>query len=158
MAENQATANVHMVRFKSRKDMERDIPRERWGWWIDVSAGQRMVLRDATPADVARCILRDGDTRGPDDFFCELPANGSLVSREAVESLHTVAVPVAVPQPAAVVAVPEGWKLVPTKPTQKMLDAAWNECTEGDYAVYREVYESMLAAAEAPNAERKKDA
>lgn len=97
-----ATLNIHHVKLKSRKEMERTIPRERWGWWVDVSAGQRLVLRDATAADLARCNLRKGDTRGPADFLCELPADGSLVSLEAIEHRHTVAVPVtAAPAPSA---------------------------------------------------------
>lgn len=81
--------NIHHVKLKSRKEMARTIPRDRLGWWHDVSPGERMVLRDATAADLARCNLREGDTRGPADFLCELPADGSLVSLEAIEFRRT---------------------------------------------------------------------
>lgn len=81
---------IYTARLKSRQQMERDIPRERLGWWHDVCAGQRLVLRDATPADLARCSLRKGDTRGPEEFLCELPVDGSLVSKEAIVGMDTV--------------------------------------------------------------------
>lgn len=87
------TVNIHHVKLKTRKEMEATIPRERWGWWIDVSAGQRMVLRDATAEDLARCVRLDGDARKPSDFLCELPANGALVSMDAIKHRSTIAVP-----------------------------------------------------------------
>ena len=48
-----AIVNIHQVTLKSRKEMERTIPRERLGWWHDVCPGQHMTLRDATSADLA---------------------------------------------------------------------------------------------------------
>lgn len=87
--------NIHTVRLKSREEMGRTIPRELWGWWHDVCPGQSMVLRDATAADLARCRLPEGDTRGPADFLCELPDDGSLVSREAIEFCSSTAIPAA---------------------------------------------------------------
>jgi len=90
-----AAVNIHRVKLKSRREMERTIPSERMGWWRDVSPGQQMVLRDATAADLARCILREGDTRGPEHFLCELEPDGALVSREAIEHCRTIAMPVA---------------------------------------------------------------
>jgi hypothetical protein len=88
------TINIHQVKLKTRKEMERTIPRERWGWWIDVCPGERLVLRDATAADLARCIRNPGDKRIPADFLCELPETGSLISVDAIEHRHTIAVPI----------------------------------------------------------------
>ncbi len=88
------TMNIHQVKLKTRKQMERTIPRERLGWWHDVCPGERMVLRDATAADLVRCIRKEGDTRGPESFLCELPANGSLISLDAIATRYTVAVPI----------------------------------------------------------------
>jgi hypothetical protein len=96
-----SVVNIHQVKLKSRKEMDRTIPRERMGWWRDVSPSERMVLRDATVADLARCHLRDGDTRSPEDFLCELPADGSLVSREALEFCRTTVIHAAPVAPAA---------------------------------------------------------
>ncbi|MDF3858124.1 hypothetical protein P3W70_07195 [Achromobacter denitrificans] len=89
-----AAVKIHRVKLKSRREMERTIPSERMGWWRDVSPGQQMVLRDATAADLERCILREGDTRGPEHFLCELEPGGALVSREAIEHCRTIVMPV----------------------------------------------------------------
>lgn len=77
--------NKFKCKLKSRKQMEKDIPRERWGWWIDVCPNQVLVLRRATPSDLRRCSLANDDNRNPGDFFCELGEHGSLVSKEAVD-------------------------------------------------------------------------
>lgn len=90
-----ATVNIHRIKLKSRREMDRTIPSERMGWWRDVSPGRHMVLRDATAADLNRCILREGDTRGPKHFLCELEPDGALVSREAIEHCRTIVMPVA---------------------------------------------------------------
>ncbi len=61
--------NIHCVKLKSRKKMEATIPKKRLGWWHDVCLGERMVLRDATDSDIARCSRKTSDTRGPEHFF-----------------------------------------------------------------------------------------
>lgn len=78
-------------KLKSRKQMEADIPRERWGWWIDICPGKTLVLRRATASDLRRCSLQKGDTRNPGAFFCELSDHGSLVSKEAIEYVQVSA-------------------------------------------------------------------
>ena len=88
------SVNIHQVKLKNRREMERTIPRGQLGWWHDVCPGQRLTPRDATAADVARCMLREGTSRNPADYFCELPANGSLVSKLAIAHITTYAVPV----------------------------------------------------------------
>ncbi len=142
-AREPVTVNIHMVKIKTRREIEKTIPRERWGWWKDVSAGQHLVLRDATAADLARCCKREGDMRGPDEFLCELPANGSLVSREALEFCRTVPV-YAAPQPAA---LPEGWKIVPEFPTPGILAAIYRNERDSKRA-----WRDALAAAPQPSA------
>ena len=84
--------NVHHVKLKSRKEMEQTIPRERLGWWHDVCPGENLVLRDATVSDLARCNLRHGADRRPENYLCELPESGSLVHRDAIKHCRTVAI------------------------------------------------------------------
>ncbi|HBO82073.1 hypothetical protein [Cupriavidus sp. UBA2534] len=91
-----ATANIHQVKLKTRKEMERTIPREKLGWWHDVCPGQRLTLRDATEADIARCMMRKGSSLDPADYLCELGEDGSLVNKLAIDSMHTYAVPAAI--------------------------------------------------------------
>ncbi len=76
---------TYKCKLKSRKQMEADIPRDRWGWWIDISPGKTLELRKATESDLARCPLEKNDDRTAKDFLCELGNHGSLVSKEAVE-------------------------------------------------------------------------
>lgn len=78
---------VYLAKLKSRTEMERTIPRNDLGWWHDVSPGGTLVLRNATEADLARCTLREGTSRNPDDYLCETCEKGSLVNRKAVEWL-----------------------------------------------------------------------
>lgn len=59
-----------------------------WGWWVDICPGATLTLRDATPADIERCALREDSSRNPADWFCEASAKGSLVSKRAVAKLH----------------------------------------------------------------------
>ena len=78
---------IYTAKLKTRKQMERDIPRNELGWWHDVCPGQTLELRDATEADLARCHLREGTSKDPADYLCETFENGSLVSRKAVAVL-----------------------------------------------------------------------
>jgi hypothetical protein len=79
---------AYTAKLKTRKQMERDIPRERLGWWHDVCAGQTLRnLRDATESDLQRCFLRDGSSKNPADYLCENFDGGCLVSHEAVATL-----------------------------------------------------------------------
>ncbi|PVX86439.1 hypothetical protein [Paraburkholderia unamae] len=89
-----STVNIHQVKLKTRKEMERTIPRERLGWWHDVCPGGRLTLRDATEADLNRCHLREGSSRNPADYLCELPKDGSLVFKAAIAHMATYQVPV----------------------------------------------------------------
>lgn len=58
-----------------------------WGWWADVSPGQSMVLREATPEDLDRCLGSFSAGESPADWLCELGARGAIVHRTAVVSL-----------------------------------------------------------------------
>jgi hypothetical protein len=84
--------NVHHVKLKSRSEMEKTIPRERLGWWHDVCPGDNLVMRDATASDLARCSLKSGADRKPENYLCELPENGSLVHRDAIKNCRTIAI------------------------------------------------------------------
>ena len=75
----------HKCKLKSRNAIEKEIPRERWGWWADICPGRTLELREATDADLARCSLAEGDKRPASDFMCEIGKHGSLVSKEAIE-------------------------------------------------------------------------
>lgn len=78
---------TYTAKLKQRRRIDREIPRQLQGWWADVCPGQTLQLRDATAEDLARCILKEGSSRDPGDYLCELPSNGSLVSRIAVARL-----------------------------------------------------------------------
>lgn len=86
-----ADAKIYRAKLKTRREMERDIPRNELGWWHDVCPGQTLKLRDATEADLARCFLREGTSRNPADYLCETFEGGCLVSRRAVKVLTPVA-------------------------------------------------------------------
>lgn len=80
---------TYTAKLKTRKQMDAEIPRERQGWWRDVCPGQTLPnLREATTADLARCIVNEGRSRNPADYLCENIENGWLVSREAVATLR----------------------------------------------------------------------
>ncbi len=80
---------TYTAKLKTRKQMDLEIPRERQGWWRDCCPGKTLPnLRDATAADVARCIINEGRSRNPADYLCENIEHGRLVSREAVASLR----------------------------------------------------------------------
>ena len=72
--------------------MEETIPREQWGWWIDVCPGKTLKLRDATDQDIGRCILNEKSSRDPSDYFCELSSHGALVNKMAAQSITELAV------------------------------------------------------------------
>jgi hypothetical protein len=93
------TIRIYDAKLKSRREIDKTIPRERQGWWADVCPGQRLILRDATEADLARCFLRGGPSPDPSDYLCELPADGALVSRLAIDRMRIVDVPVVEPAP-----------------------------------------------------------
>jgi hypothetical protein len=78
---------TYTARIKQRRRINREIPRQQQGWWADISAGNTLQLRDATAADVSRCFIRDGQSRDPASYLCELPEDGSLVDRIAVARL-----------------------------------------------------------------------
>jgi hypothetical protein len=82
---------IYLAKLKTRKEMERDIPRHDLGWWHDVCPGQTLELRDATAADLARCSLRDRASKDPADYLCETFETGSLVHRKAVAVLTPLA-------------------------------------------------------------------
>ena len=49
--------------------------------------------------------------------------------------------------------VPDGWQLVPKKPTEEMLNAGWKKSIKSDYNIAGNVYENMLDAAPTPGKE-----
>ena len=79
---------IYKCRIKQRRRIEREIPRERQGWWADICPGKTLLLRDATESDIARCFLTPGSSVNPEDYLCELPDNGSLVSRIALSKIE----------------------------------------------------------------------
>ena len=74
--------------LKSREQMDREISRDRQGWWHDRYHGKTLSnLRDATAADLARCIVNEVGSRNPADYLCENIEHGWLVRRDAVAVL-----------------------------------------------------------------------
>lgn len=79
---------VYRCKIKSRKQIDREIPRELQGWWADVAAGQKLLLRRAVQSDLDRCTLGGKRSRNPADYMCETHTNGSLVSKVALEYMN----------------------------------------------------------------------
>lgn len=79
---------VYRCKIKSRKQIDREIPREQQGWWADVAAGQKLLLRQAVQSDLDRCTLGGKRSRNPADYMCETHTNGSLVSKVALEYMN----------------------------------------------------------------------
>lgn len=76
---------VYRCKIKSRKQIDREIPREQQGWWADVAAGQKLLLRQAVQSDLDRCTIGEKRSRNPADYMCETHTGGSLVSKVALE-------------------------------------------------------------------------
>jgi hypothetical protein len=81
---------VYLAKLKSRKEMERTIPRNELGWWHDVCPGDSLILRDATAADFKGIMLNEGVSTDPANFLCETCERPALVSRKAVEWLSII--------------------------------------------------------------------
>lgn len=79
---------VYRCKIKSRKQIDREIPREQQGWWADVAAGQKLLLRQAVQSDLDRCTLGGKRSRNPADYMCETHTGGSLVSKVALEYMN----------------------------------------------------------------------
>jgi hypothetical protein len=91
MSQVDTSVQTYSAKLRTRKDLESQRDTEgytdAWGWWADVCPGSTLKLRDATDADINRCNIREGGSRNPADWLCELGARGSLVSRKAVALL-----------------------------------------------------------------------
>ena len=83
-----ALYQVYRCKIKSRKQIDKEIPRELQGWWADVAAGQKLLLRQAVQSDLDRCTLGGKRSKDPDDYMCETQTNGSLVSKIALEYMN----------------------------------------------------------------------
>ena len=83
-----AQSQTYRCKIKSRKQIDKEIPRDQQGWWADVAAGQKLLLRPAVQADIDRCHLGGCRSKNPDDYMCETQTNGSLVSKIALEYMR----------------------------------------------------------------------
>lgn len=86
--ESLAYLQVYRCTLKSRQQIKKEIPREKQGWWADVSAGKTLRLRQAVQADIARCTLNDAHSKNPADYMCETFNRGALVAKYAIEAMH----------------------------------------------------------------------
>ena len=82
-----AQHQTYRCKIKSRKQIDKEIPRDQQGWWA-VVAGQKLLLRPAVQADIDRCHLGPCRSKNPDDYMCETQTDGSLVSKIALEYMH----------------------------------------------------------------------
>lgn len=83
-----AQHQTYRCKIKSRKQIDKEIPRDQQGWWADVAAGQKLLLRPAVQADIDRCCLDGGRSKNPDDYMCETQTHGALVSKIALEYMN----------------------------------------------------------------------
>ena len=79
---------VYRCKIKSRKQIGKEIPREQQGWWADVAAGQKLLLRQAVQSDIDRCTLGGKRSRNPDDYMCETQTHAPLVPKVAPEYMN----------------------------------------------------------------------
>ena len=79
---------VYRCKIKSKKQIDKEIPREQQGWWADVAAGQKLLLRQAVQSDLDRCTLGGKRSMNPADYMCETENHGSLVSKVALEYMN----------------------------------------------------------------------
>ena len=87
MSDLNARCPTFTALIKQRRRIEREVPRRTQGWWADVCPGKTLQLRAASAVDIARCFIREGESRDPTDYLCELPADGALVHRSAISRL-----------------------------------------------------------------------
>ena len=83
-----AQHQTYRCKIKSRKQIDKEIPKDQQGWWAEVAAGKKLLLRPAVQADIDRCHLGPCRSKNPDDYMCETQTNGSLVSKIALEYMH----------------------------------------------------------------------
>ena len=83
-----AQHQTYRCKIKSRKQIDKEIPRDQQGWWADAAAGQKLLLRPAVQADIDRCHIGPRRSKNPDDYMCETQTNGSLVSKIALEYMQ----------------------------------------------------------------------
>lgn len=105
---------------------------------------------------LVRQVLRDlpKPRRVPDHELIEMYAECPRSDAEMLAFAHEVmARMLAAPKQAE--AVPQGWKLVPVKPTEEMLDAGADAGNGHDWSGPDVVYEAMLAAAPQPKEQSK---
>ena len=92
--------NIYTAKLKTRAQIYKEIPRHLQGWWADVCPGKTLMLRDASASDLARCSRNAGSSTNPEDYLCELPMDGSLVSKAAIARSYATLVPVPDDSPA----------------------------------------------------------
>lgn len=78
---------VYQAGLKTKERMKRDIPPDQWGWYVDVAGSQKIMVRDATAADLKRCTLKPEHPQDPAAWLCEVCKGGSLIDRRAVQEL-----------------------------------------------------------------------
>ena len=79
---------AYRCKIKSRKRIDKEIPRDQQGWWADVAAGQKLLLRQAVQSDIDRCHLGWYRSKNPDDYMCETQTDGSLVPKIALKYMN----------------------------------------------------------------------
>ena len=83
-----AWLQVYLCKIKSKAQINKEIPREKQGWWADVAPSSLIRLRQATQADIDRCTLNDAHSKDPAEYMCETFKNGALVSKIALEWMN----------------------------------------------------------------------
>lgn len=76
--------NIYAAELKTRAQIRKEIPRHLQGWWADVCPGSTPTLHNASAAHLARCSMNTESSTNPDDYLCERPIDGSLVSKVTI--------------------------------------------------------------------------
>jgi hypothetical protein len=83
------------IKLKTRKEMERDIPRNELGWWYDVCPNRVIRnVRQATIDDMSGIVFNTdyldnlktiNKLPDPNGYFIEDMEGGSLINKKAVK-------------------------------------------------------------------------
>lgn len=75
-------------KLKTRKQMDEAFGEDPLGWYYDVCHGDTLKLKQATQADLERCIGTKG--KNPDGYMVEIFERGCLVDKRAIKKMTEI--------------------------------------------------------------------
>jgi hypothetical protein len=149
-ANEPSDAEIERVAASMYEALSRDLKDK----WPKATNGQKAVYRKQARAAILAMDRRD-EVVGEPVAYAEV-INGRVLTVATQKGRHCTA-PLYASPPVPVVAVPEGWKLVPVEPTFEMCDADAGTSTTERRMWNAAHYRAMLAAAPEPPATRSEE-